>query len=89
MSLKACPLEKLPRPDRGLARLARMAQTDVYFGTARAAILADRCTDPAWSHIVSQAYTHPQGIAADYFGWLCPDCGSAHLSEADALHCCH
>ena len=88
MELKACSLQKLSKPDRGLARLARMAQTDVYVGTARASWLASRCTDPVWNTIVSQAYTHPQGVAADFFGWQCPECGCAHLSEADARLCC-
>ena len=88
MELEACRLEKLPKPARGLARLARMAQTDVYVGTARASWLASRCTDPTWAAIVHQAYTHPQGVAADYFGWQCLECGCAHLSEADARLCC-
>ena len=88
MQLKACRLETLPKPARGLARLARMAQTDVYVGSARTHWLASRCSDPVWRTIVQQAYTHPQGVAADYFGWQCPECGCAHLSEAQARTCC-
>lgn len=89
MILKACRLDHLPKPVRGMARLARMAQSDVYDGSARALWLANRCIDPVWRSIVHQAYTHPKGVAADYYGWQCPECGSAHLSETDARACCY
>ena len=56
-------------------RLARIASSDTWNGTAHAKVLADRMKslfgEVAGQEIVSRVYTHPRGVAS----YNCGECG--------------
>lgn len=79
------------RVERATAKLARIARCDVFFGGARAFVLAKRMKFkhvPAME-VVSAAYTDNLGNARDYLAYACDECGQAHLGINSAMNCCN
>ena len=80
------------RGERALAKLARIARNDVYFGGAKAAVIADRLVNMgsqlALHDVVQEAYCSSNGIARNFQAYACPECGSSCFGEEAAYSCC-
>ena len=92
MKLREGNISDLPRDQRAIAKLARIARCNVYFGGASALVKAERLVsmgaDNIYLDVVSAAYSDSQGNAPEYLPYECPECGTTHLGRSAAYQCC-
>jgi len=85
------PRTQPPSAERAMARLARIARADTYFGGARALVLLKRLSRSVaadYDHVVSDVYGRSDYTVAGHGFYECPECGSAHYGEDAAWECC-
>jgi rubrerythrin len=87
----------LRSPERNTVTLANRATADTIFGGVSALVLAKRAdklgvqfAEASSAHeIVADVYSRSTGKRSVRFGaWECPECGSVHVGQDNALKCC-
>jgi hypothetical protein len=92
MQLKEGKISELPRDERAIAKLARIARNDTVWGGCRALLLARRLNSlksnvPA-TEIVSHVYGLSDGTCGRFTCFQCPECGQSYLGKEMAWQCC-
>lgn len=86
------PNKLYDRGERALAKLARIARNDVYFGGAKSVVIADRLvamgSQLPLHDVVGEAYSSSIGTASGFMAYACPECGNPCLGEEAAYACC-
>ena len=85
------PRTQPPSAERAMAKLARIARADTFFGGARALVLLKRLQGfvaADYDYVVGEVYGHSNGTVCGIGFYECPECSSIVFGESDAYNHC-
>lgn len=83
---------ELPRDERIIAHIERIARGNTIMGGASAMVIARRLRAMGGTdlgYVVADVYSASSGRTHQNHGaWECPECGCTHLGQDAAFACC-